>query len=157
LLDELRNSLSKAHHHTQQLIADLSPPGLYDLGLGAALQWLSVYMRGRSNLQVILNINISESAPDLELRILAFQIIRELLRNVAKHAKHAKVDSAQVSVNQCGAELLVEVIDNGAGFDWQYDLFLDQSRGFGLNRAGRYPAWGRVSAGVTSQQAPCSR
>jgi signal transduction histidine kinase len=37
-----------------------------------------------------------------------------------------------VNVNQRGAELLVEVIDRGAGFDWQYDLFLDQSRGFGL-------------------------
>ncbi len=129
LLDDLRNTLSKAHHHTQQLIADLSPPGLYDLGLGAALQWLSVYMRGRSNLQVLLNINVTEGALDLELRILAFQIIRELLHNVAKHAK---VDSAHVNVSQRGAELLVEVIDRGAGFDWQYDLFLDQSRGFGL-------------------------
>jgi signal transduction histidine kinase len=74
LLDDLRNTLSKAHHHTQQLIADLSPPGLYDLGLGAALQWLSVYMRGRSNLQVLLNINVTEGTLDLELRILAFQL-----------------------------------------------------------------------------------
>ena len=129
LLDELRNSLSKAHNHTQQLIADLSPPGLYDLGLGAALQWLSVYMRSRANLQVSLEINVSEGALDLELRILAFQIIRELLQNVAKHAK---VDSARVIVSHSGAELLVEVIDSGAGFEWQYDLFLDQSRGFGL-------------------------
>jgi nitrate/nitrite-specific signal transduction histidine kinase len=47
-------------------------------------------------------------------------------------AKHAQVESAQVIVDVGSDQLLVEVIDQGVGFEWQYDLFLDQSRGFGL-------------------------
>jgi signal transduction histidine kinase len=72
--------------------------------------------------------SVQHSVP-LEKRVLIFQVIRELLRNVAKHAR---VDSAQLNVTQSDEELTVEVIDNGAGFDWQYDLFADSSRGFGL-------------------------
>lgn len=129
LHDELRESLFAVQNRTQQLISDLSPPGLYDLGLADALQWLAVYMRTHANLHVALKVNTREAAIDLELRVLVYQVIRELLRNVAKHAH---VESAQVVVEQTKSELRVEVADHGRGFEWQYDLFLDQSRGFGL-------------------------
>jgi len=127
--DELRQTLDDISEHARQLISDLSPPGLYDLGLGAALQWLAVYMRTHSNLQVGVQIDVRESALNLELRILAFQVIRELLRNVAKHAG---VETAEVEVTASERELLVKVSDAGVGFEWQYDLFVEQSRGFGL-------------------------
>src|SRR6266702_3855885 len=62
-------------------------------------------------------------------RVVIFQVIRELPRNVAAHAR---VESAQVNVTQSANELKIEVIDHGTGFDWQYDLFTDPPRGFGL-------------------------
>ncbi|MEO7205570.1 MAG: hypothetical protein ABI356_02815 [Steroidobacteraceae bacterium] len=62
----------------QRVIADLSPPGLYELGLEPALKWLSVYMRSKDNLQVDLKV--------IDLRVLVFKVIRELLRNVVKHS-----------------------------------------------------------------------
>jgi signal transduction histidine kinase len=129
LLDGLRATLGEVQEHTRRLIEDVSPPGLYDIGLGAALQWLAIYMRGRDALHVALTIRLNEQILALNMRVLIFQVIRELLRNVAAHAR---VDSAQVNVAQSADELTIEVIDNGVGFDWQYDLFTDPARGFGL-------------------------
>jgi signal transduction histidine kinase len=129
LLNGLRATLRQVQEHTRRLIEDVSPPGLYDIGLGAALQWLAIYMRGRDALNVALTVNLNEQVLALDTRVLIFQVIRELLGNVVAHAR---VDSAQVNVTQSANELTVEVIDRGTGFDWQYDLFTDPPRGFGL-------------------------
>jgi len=129
LLEEMRTTIRNVQETTRRVIADLSPPGLYELGLGPALQWLSLYMRGKDGLQVELDLQVDEGALDLELRVLVFKIVRELLRNVVKHAR---VNSARVAVSTDGNRLFVEVRDNGVGFEWQLDLFGESSFGFGL-------------------------
>jgi signal transduction histidine kinase len=129
LLGEATHTLRQVHASTQRVIADLSPPGLYELGLEPALQWLAVYMRGRDNLQVILHVNVDDRAFDLEMRILIFKLIRELLRNVVKHAR---VDTATVNVSMTARQLSLEVIDDGVGFEWQLSLFDTPREGFGL-------------------------
>jgi signal transduction histidine kinase len=129
LLGEATHTLRQVHASTQRVIADLSPPGLYELGLEPALQWLAVYMRGRDNFQVRLNVNVDDRAFDLEMRILIFKLIRELLRNVVKHAQ---VNSATVNVSMTQRHLSLEVIDDGVGFEWQLSLFETPREGFGL-------------------------
>src|SRR5262249_41252225 len=114
LLDRLRETLGGVQVRTRRLIADVSPPGLYDIGLGAALQWLAVYMRNNDGLQVGLKVAVDEKTLLLDARVLAFHLIRELLRNVARHAR---VDSAEVKVAQSPRDLTIEVHDDGAGFD----------------------------------------
>jgi len=129
LLSEATNTLRQIHAMTQRVIADLSPPGLYELGLEAALQWLSVYMRGSDALQVELQISVDDSALDLELRILAFKLIRELLRNVVKHSG---TKWAKVTVTMTSQELFIDVVDHGVGFESQLSLFEARAGGFGL-------------------------
>jgi signal transduction histidine kinase len=129
LLAEATHTLREVHAITQRVIADLSPPGLYELGLEPALQWLSVYMRGREGLQVQLHVRVDDSAFDLELRILAFKLIRELLRNVVKHSGEK---SAVVKVATTAQQLHIEVVDQGVGFEWQLSLFEPRTGGFGL-------------------------
>jgi len=114
---------------TQRVIADLSPPGLYELGLEPALQWLCVYMRTKDNLQVDLQVAADSAALDLDLRVLVFKLIRELLRNVVKHSG---VQAAAVTVTQTDHELRVVVQDQGVGFEWQLSLFEPRAEGFGL-------------------------
>jgi signal transduction histidine kinase len=58
-----------------------------------------------------------------------FKIIRQLLHNVVEHAR---VNRARVVVRGTGDALLVQVIDQGVGFEWQYELFEAKGRGFGL-------------------------
>jgi signal transduction histidine kinase len=129
LLGEATHTIREVQSITQRVIADLSPPGLYDLGLEPALKWLSVYMRGRDNLEVELKVSQDAAAYDLDLRVLVFKLIRELLRNVVKHSG---VRSASVTVSQTPSELRVVVEDHGVGFEWQLSLFEARLEGFGL-------------------------
>jgi signal transduction histidine kinase len=129
LLGEATHTVREVQSITQRVIADLSPPGLYELGLEPALKWLSVYMRGKDNLQVELHVDADAAAYNLELRVLVFKLIRELLRNVVKHSG---VQSATVTVTQTAKELFVVVEDRGVGFEWQLSLFEARSGGFGL-------------------------
>jgi signal transduction histidine kinase len=133
---EVRLLLGKATHIVrevqsiaQRVIADLSPPGLYELGLEPALKWLMVYMRSKDNFQVDLSAPSDDPAIDLDLRVLVFKVIRELLRNVVKHAG---VKSAKVTVTHTPRDLRVVVEDNGVGFEWQLSLFEPRTHGFGL-------------------------
>ncbi len=129
LLGEAVHAVREVQSITQRVIADLSPPGLYELGLEPALKWLSVYMRGKDNLQVELHVAADAAAYDLDLRVLIFKLIRELLRNVVKHSG---VQSASVTVTQSAKELRVVVEDRGVGFEWQLSLFEPRAEGFGL-------------------------
>jgi signal transduction histidine kinase len=129
LLGEATHTVREVQAITQRVIADLSPPGLYELGLEPALKWLSIYMRGKDNLQVDLKVDANAAAYNLDLRVLVFKLIRELLRNVVKHSG---VQSASVTVTETPHELRVVVEDQGVGFEWQLSLFDSRSEGYGL-------------------------
>jgi signal transduction histidine kinase len=129
LLSEATTTVREVQAIAQRVIADLSPPGLYELGLEPALKWLSVYMRSHDNLQVELRVAADDAAIDIDLRVLVFKVIRELLRNVVKHAG---VRSATVTVTRDAQELRAIVEDQGVGFEWQLSLFEPRAHGFGL-------------------------
>ena len=129
LVDEVRSRLREVQERTRHMISDLSPPGLYDLGLGPALQWLAVYVRGQQQLHVELDVQVREEALPIEMRVLVFKLVRELLRNVVKHAG---VQAAHVAVHSDADRLHVQVSDQGRGFEWQMDMFGAASGGFGL-------------------------
>jgi signal transduction histidine kinase len=129
LLGEASSTVREVQAIAQRVIADLSPPGLYELGLGPALKWLSIYMRNEDNLHVAVRVTVEDAAIPLDLRVLVFKVIRELLRNVAKHAG---VQSASVTVTRDDRQLRVVVEDQGVGFEWQLSLFEPRPHRFGL-------------------------
>ena len=129
LLDDLRTRLREIQDLTRRMISDMSPPGLYDLGLDAALQWLAAHMRAESGLTVLLDCRFDERRLRLDTRVLVFKLVRELLRNVVKHAG---VTIAHVSVEEAGDRLRVIVSDEGRGFEWQMDMFGERTGRFGL-------------------------
>jgi signal transduction histidine kinase len=129
LLDDLRLRLREIQDLTRRMISDMSPPGLYDLGLAAALQWLAAHMRAESGLTVLLDCRFDERRLRLDTRVLVFKLVRELLRNVVKHAG---VVIAQVSVEEDENWLCVVVSDEGRGFEWQNETLGERSGRFGL-------------------------
>ncbi len=129
LLGEATHTVREVQSIAQRVIADLSPPGLYELGLEPALKWLIVYMRSKDNFQVELSNPADDAAIDLDLRVMVFKVIRELLRNVVKHSG---VKAAKVTVTHTPKELRVVVEDRGVGFEWQLSLFEPRAHGFGL-------------------------
>lgn len=129
LLDDVRVNLRRVQEHTRNMIADLSPPGLYELGLAPALQWLVVHFRSQDKLRVQLHCEVIEDAIRMDLRILIFKLVRELLRNVVKHSG---VDIARVQVRGDRQIVRIEVTDKGRGFEWQMEMFGPRPGAFGL-------------------------
>jgi signal transduction histidine kinase len=78
---------------------------------------------------VELEAKLREDLIPIEMRVLVFKLVRELLRNVAKHAG---VGSARVQVHGDQERIKVEVRDEGKGFEWRPDFFAARARGFGL-------------------------
>lgn len=123
-----REWIRQAIDTTRQLTVDLSPPILKSEGLTAALEWLRRQMEHLHGLKVELQADGPVRLANEDLRVLLFQIVRELLFNCKKHAG---TDRARVVLDDGGAELVLVVEDAGRGFEHAGPR-PDQHNGFGL-------------------------
>jgi signal transduction histidine kinase len=126
---EAKDMLDQAIDTTRSLSANLSPPVLEKESLKEALSWLSERVEKDYDLSVTLKTAGVLSIPEDDLRILLFNLVRELLFNVVKHAE---TDEATVEATETSGFVRIVVADEGVGFDTS-DLDLDASRdGMGL-------------------------
>jgi signal transduction histidine kinase len=92
------------------MMTDIYPPDLDSEGFAAAIQDLA-RETGRRGVQMQV-----ELAPDLRVHLdaarLAYRVVREGLRNVAKHAQ---ASAARVEVRRESHNIVVSVSDNGLG------------------------------------------
>ncbi|RPI26619.1 MAG: response regulator [Acidobacteria bacterium] len=113
ILADVDRDINVALSASRSLAVELSPPVLHDVGLAAGLNWLAGQMKSRHGLSV--QVRAEESAePDEHVRLFLFYAVRELLFNVAKHAK---TDSAEVRMARDDDWCCVEVLDEGKGFE----------------------------------------
>jgi CheY-like chemotaxis protein len=128
MIGDLDRIFAKALDYTRTLIAELSPPVLYELGLLSALKWLGEEMATRG-LAVKVDVSQQQILLPEDQAMLLYQSVRELLLNVRRHAQtnHALVS---VSVeDRCQLRLVVQ--DEGLGFDSTSPVS-PQGRHFGL-------------------------
>jgi PAS domain S-box-containing protein len=113
---QVKSALDEAIGVTRRLSADLSPPVLHDEGMAQALKWLSQQMKEQYDLEVLVEAEAPFPIPDEKVRILLFQMVRELLFNVVKHAG---VSQAVVRLHGVDREdqIQIQVSDEGIGFD----------------------------------------
>lgn len=112
---EIYRWLGDAIQTTRELTVDLSPPVLTGEGLAEALGWLTTQMAEVYRLHIDLQTTVNLPVTDREMRVLLFQIVRELLFNVFKHAG---TDRAVVVLQKGEKDgLIISVIDEGRGFD----------------------------------------
>ena len=96
-----------------------------------AIGWLAEEMQRSYGLTVLINEDEGEDKPlDQTRRASMFRAVRELLINVAKHAK---VNTAHVDVQRSAHDLQITVSDMGKGFD---TATLDQLETSGLGLTG---------------------
>ena len=129
-LGESDDILQQALTYTRSLVAQLTPMALHEFGLAAALKWLADQMRQQYRLSVRVDVQhgMSVTLPE-DQSVLIFQSIRELLINVAKHAR---VDQAEVRMEQRNGRLVIAVIDEGLGSDTTTSPTPTLSSKFGL-------------------------
>jgi len=135
--DQLRGALQQAVEQVtgeitnlRQLITDLRPASLDEIGLGAALDALIGQRRDQNGLQIQSRVELEfeagtatqRLAPELETA--AYRLVQEALTNVTKHADASRV---QLAVSDTHGRLLVTVEDDGIGF-----AQADVENGFGL-------------------------
>ncbi|MBE7434584.1 MAG: PAS domain S-box protein [Anaerolineales bacterium] len=95
------------------LIFELRPESLQNEGLVAAITKQSDALHARYNLQVITDFG---PEPDISLdwKEALYRITQEAMQNIAKHSHATK---AEVRLHQKDSYLVLEIHDNGMGFD----------------------------------------
>lgn len=121
--------LEDAIKTVRQITVDLSPPVLQGEGLVDALAWLANNLQKVYGFTVVVDAEHNFVAIDEDMRVLLFQIVRELLFNVIKHAN---TDNATVTLREDTAgQLVIIVEDQGRGFDVEI-AEASHDDGFGL-------------------------
>lgn len=106
--------LDETMTQARTLSFELFPPVLYEVGLEAALQWLTHAWGERTGIGCRFESSGQEVELPQDVRAMAYQCVRELLANVHKHAGASRVT---VGLADEGPELLLTVDDDGRGFD----------------------------------------
>jgi PAS domain S-box-containing protein len=113
-LDQATEMLDQSIAASRTLTSEIAPPILNDGDLAGLLGWISRWTWEKHGLTVDLRIEDDVNAK-YEVRVLLFQVVRELLFNVVKHAG---VDRAELLLTRRQpGELLVVVSDKGKGFE----------------------------------------
>jgi signal transduction histidine kinase len=128
--DAMREAVERIEQeigNLRSIITELRPAALDDLGLRTAIEALLERQRERSSLVIESELALPGSADrlDEELETAVYRLLQEALTNVVKHAR---ATHARVRVRADAEELLVEVRDDGEGFDTSA-----QAQGFGLS------------------------
>lgn len=109
---------------------ELRPPSLDDLGLSASLSGLVAQYHERFGLRVHFKSSCPRGRLSPVVELAVYRVAQEALTNVAKHARASEADMV---LRVDDVRLMMEVRDNGRGFD---SLSLERRTGVGLGLFG---------------------
>lgn len=133
-LSKVRELIETAITSIRSLVFDLAPPILYEVGLEPALEDLADQIQERHGVQRVFEDDGQPKPLGTELKIVLHHAARELLMNVAKHAK---ASSVHVCIGRDGANVRIRIEDDGVGFEPPTNGFrVSRSGGFGLFHVG---------------------
>ena len=113
-LAELREELRKCLMGVRQIIFDMRPMALDDLGLPQAVEQLIQLFGERGKLHGTFSMEGEHYTLPKHVEIAIFRIVQEALNNVVHHAKTNKV---RVRMHYTSQALTVLIADDGVGFD----------------------------------------
>jgi PAS domain S-box-containing protein len=113
-LEDSQELLENTTRHLRDIMVELRPAGLDELGLLAALQEHASQVGRRAELRV--SVVGVEPRPRLEPteEIALFRIAQEGLNNVVKHSQASE---CTISLSQNERAVVMSIVDNGTGFD----------------------------------------
>jgi signal transduction histidine kinase len=127
LLNRLQILSKRMSQGVYRMVHDLRPAQLDDLGLVAALQYLSDEEHKNSGLQVNLAINGPRFRMDPLVETVFFRVAQEALTNAARYAE---IDRAEVQLLITSERASLRICDQGVGFNIHEDL--KPPKGWGL-------------------------
>jgi signal transduction histidine kinase len=131
-IDDMKRIALKTLDDIHNVVQNLRPSVLDDLGLGAAVKWLLEKNLGEKGIRFFLTMDdrLNERfKPRIEITI--FRIIQEAIINIARHSE---AENVLVMLKVKDEAVLVEIEDDGEGFDVHSVLryTADSGRGLGL-------------------------
>lgn len=112
-LEDIQNTAQESLADMRLLIYELKPPILDKEGLVAALQHRLISVEDRARIKTTIQTNLSGRLPS-EVEEGLYQITREALNNIIKHARARNVS---IQIQQEADSVSIEIADDGIGFD----------------------------------------
>jgi two-component system NarL family sensor kinase len=133
-MDRAMEFICKIMGDIRAISHQLHPGILEDFGLGAALEELARDFSQRTSIDVKVERLSIRNVLSTEVKAALYRIAQESLTNIERHANATKVS---LSLKLTSDWLVLEIIDNGQGFDYQdYDKSSDKKnkahQGIGL-------------------------
>jgi signal transduction histidine kinase len=113
-LQHLTELLNSGIALKRRIIEDLRPSSLSNLGLVASLEILGREFAERSGLQI--EMALEPAAMDESRQLTIYRMVQESLTNIGKYAQASE---ATIVMKNYESHVIVEVADNGKGFDTQ--------------------------------------
>lgn len=115
-LQELRRQIRTCLADVRQIIFDMRPMSLDDLGLVPALRQLVSKLEERKILKTDFQVNGKERALEKHVEVTLFRIIQEGLNNIHRHAG---VSEGRLRLLFSQNDLSILISDEGRGFDME--------------------------------------
>ena len=143
-LEKIKELLLKINSDIRLIIQNLRPSVLDDLGLISAIKWmLENNLKSYGiNYAFDYDINLEDMRFTSFMEINIYRIIQEAISNICRHA-HAKEVQIKLIINK--DTLIVNIIDDGVGFDVVKVLSQDINKMTDLNGIGLLGMYERAS------------
>ena len=109
---EIELTVSRIIRTVRKIATDLRPGILDELGVVAAIRWMTKNFQKRTGISCKVVVRGVDSISDSKCSTAVFRIVQEALTNVMRHAAASQVE---VSLERKGDTLTVAVSDNGIG------------------------------------------
>jgi len=107
--------LASVIKETRRVMNNLHPAILEELGLSAAINWLSAeYQNSYPHIKVQKQVEVPEQDISDSAKVVIFRVLQEALNNFAKHGKGDRVD---LSLSKSDRNFALMIRDNGQGFN----------------------------------------
>jgi len=150
LAEELRGvagSVRTSIRALRSLLVDIYPPSLAQAGLPVALTDLAQTVRAPGLSVVVEPVLDAELGLRPDQERLVYRVAQETLRNAAKHATPCTV---RVSLHREGEDVVLDVVDDGRGFDPEPTLADPEHGHFGLQLLAELATTGGATLRVAS-------
>jgi signal transduction histidine kinase len=132
-LNELENNASRMLLSLREIMFDLRPSILEEMGFLPAIQWYLERLETKNSIDGILKIKGSEQPTSYLVQITLFRIFQEALQNIVGHAEASMVN---VTVEYSDKNYVnMKIKDDGKGFDLfelENDRKSPRDRGLGI-------------------------
>jgi PAS domain S-box-containing protein len=118
-LKEISDLIGQTIEVSRSLTFEMSPPILYELGFVPALDWLVNRTRQRFAIETEF---VDDGKPKplvIDVSVLLFQAVRELVNNVIKHAKARNL---KITASSVRSSICITVEDDGLGFEMAHAM-----------------------------------